>query len=78
MCGFRELLRRCLKNNPKRRWQAVGDLRAELETISAAPRAVPLPIQAHRTLRPLWKRAIANPGEYSLFSAFSQLSPRGH
>jgi serine/threonine protein kinase len=32
-----DLLRRCLEKNPKRRWQAVGDLRAELETIAAAP-----------------------------------------
>ena len=24
-----ELLRRCLEKNPKRRWQAIGDLRAE-------------------------------------------------
>jgi serine/threonine-protein kinase len=34
-----ELLKRCLEKNPKRRWQAVGDLRAELETIAAAPHA---------------------------------------
>ena len=35
-----DLLRRCLEKNPKRRWQAVGDLRAEIETIAAAPRAI--------------------------------------
>src|SRR5215475_11483401 len=35
-----DLLRRCLEKSPKRRWQAVGDLRAEMETIAAAPRAV--------------------------------------
>ena len=32
-----ELLRRCFEKTPKRRWQAVGDLRAELETIVAVP-----------------------------------------
>jgi eukaryotic-like serine/threonine-protein kinase len=34
-----DLLRRCLEKHPKRRWQAIGDVRAELETIAAAPRA---------------------------------------
>jgi eukaryotic-like serine/threonine-protein kinase len=32
-----ELLKRCLEKQPKRRWQAIGDVRAELETIAAAP-----------------------------------------
>jgi Tol biopolymer transport system component len=32
-----DLLRRCLEKSPKRRWQAVGDLRAEIETAAAAP-----------------------------------------
>src|SRR5262249_23078389 len=31
-----ELLQRCFQKNPKRRWQAVGDLRAELELMKAA------------------------------------------
>jgi serine/threonine-protein kinase len=34
-----DLVRRCLEKNPKRRWQAVGDLRMEIETIAASPRA---------------------------------------
>ena len=34
-----ELLKRCLDKNPKQRWQAVGDLRVEIETIAAAPYA---------------------------------------
>src|SRR5262252_4260530 len=33
-----ELLRRCLEKNPKRRWQSVGDLRLELESLAAVPR----------------------------------------
>jgi hypothetical protein len=32
-----ELLRRCLEKNPKKRWQAIGDVRAEIEIIAAAP-----------------------------------------
>ena len=36
-----ELLRRCLEKNPKKRWQAVGDLRVEIEAIAAAPRVAP-------------------------------------
>jgi eukaryotic-like serine/threonine-protein kinase len=34
---IQELLRRCLQKNPKRRWQAAGDMRAEIETIATAP-----------------------------------------
>ena len=46
-----ELLRRCLEKNPKNRWQAVGDLRAEIEAIAAAPRVAPAiqPIVARQT-----------------------------
>ena len=55
---IQELLRRCLERNPRRRWQAVGDLRAELETISVAPRAVPSPTQSTLPLLSPWKRAI--------------------
>jgi len=53
-----ELLRRCLEKNPKRRWQAAGDLRAELDTVAAAPRAAPAPalIQVVAQPRPLWRR----------------------
>jgi serine/threonine-protein kinase len=54
---IQELLQRCLQKNPKRRWQAVGDIRAELETIAAAPHATPA--AGHTVVaRPLWKRAI--------------------
>ena len=31
-----DLLRRCLDKNPKRRWHAAGDLRAELEIVAAS------------------------------------------
>jgi Tol biopolymer transport system component len=35
-----DLLRRCLEKNPKRRWQAIGDLRVELENIAAVAKPV--------------------------------------
>ena len=34
---LRDLLRRCLEKNPKKRWQAIGDVRAEIEAIAADP-----------------------------------------
>jgi eukaryotic-like serine/threonine-protein kinase len=56
---LQELLQRCLQKNPKRRWQAIGDLRAELESIAAAPRLVPTATAITVRSRPLWRRAIA-------------------
>ena len=53
-----ELLRRCLAKNPKKRWQAVGDLRAEIEAIAAAPSAAPATAQVIAPTPALWKRAI--------------------
>ena len=51
-----ELLRRCLEKSPKRRWQAMGDLRSEIESVAAAPRLVPAAGRVEQ--RPLWRRAI--------------------
>jgi serine/threonine-protein kinase len=36
---LRSLLQRCFEKNPKRRWQAIGDVRMELEQIAADPTA---------------------------------------
>jgi serine/threonine-protein kinase len=47
-----QLIRRAAEKEPKRRWQAVGDMRVEIEASMAAPYEEPA---AHR---PLWKRAI--------------------
>src|SRR5207247_6894311 len=35
--GVPELLRRCLDKNAKRRWQAIGDVRIEIENLIANP-----------------------------------------
>ncbi len=53
-----ELLRRCLDKQPKRRWQAAGDLRAEIETVMATPRVVPAGPSTDVAARPIWRRAI--------------------
>jgi eukaryotic-like serine/threonine-protein kinase len=50
------LIKRCLEKHPRKRWQAIGDVRAELESIAAAPyRSDTAP--AHIVM-PLWKRAL--------------------
>jgi eukaryotic-like serine/threonine-protein kinase len=51
-----EILKRCLEKSPKRRWQAMGDLRTEIETVAAAPRLLPSATRVEQ--RPLWRRAI--------------------
>ncbi|HTM03430.1 MAG TPA: protein kinase [Vicinamibacterales bacterium] len=48
---LRDALRRCLEKNPKRRWQAMGDLRVELEQILADPVVDPTPAAATRLNR---------------------------
>ncbi len=50
-----EPLRRCLDKHPKRRWQAIGDLRVEVNVIGAAPHGdrVAVPIAPSDLL---WRR----------------------
>ncbi len=49
---LQELLERCLAKSPKKRWQAIGDIRAELENIAAAPQTItPVPVRATASLR---------------------------
>ena len=47
-----QLIRRAVEKEPKRRWQAVGDMRVELEATRANP------YEEAVVSRPLWKRAI--------------------
>src|SRR5262249_20876609 len=52
-------LKRCLDKSPKRRWQAVGDLRAEIEALQASPYATALVGGASAAMHvPFWRRAI--------------------
>ena len=53
------LLRRCLEKNPKRRWYAVGDVRAEVETALADPRGLFVGDELPKiSPKPVWKRII--------------------
>jgi len=47
-----QLIRRAVEKEPKRRWQAVGDMRVEIEAAAASPYEEAVGRQ------PLWKRAI--------------------
>jgi serine/threonine protein kinase/Tol biopolymer transport system component len=64
---LKELVARCLEKHPKRRWQAIGDVRHELEVIAKNPRwsNEPLPTgsldqraQAGTPAQPLWRRVL--------------------
>jgi serine/threonine-protein kinase len=61
-----ELLERCLEKNPKKRWQAIGDVRAEIEKIAAVPHTVAAPAVASRS-RP-WRRVASIAATAVLFS----------
>ncbi len=51
-----DLLRRCLDKNPKKRWQAVGDLRAEIEIIATTPHAAATTTAVVARPEPRWRR----------------------
>ncbi len=53
-----DLLRRCLDKHPRRRWQAAGDLRAEIEAARSAPYSFASPLSSAAAPKPLWARAI--------------------
>ena len=58
---LRALVHRCLEKDPKRRWQAVGDLRYELEAIAVDPNATTVVAPAAApvaTTTPGWRRAL--------------------
>jgi serine/threonine-protein kinase len=63
-----DLLERCLQKDRKRRWQAAGDLRAELEIIAKAPRAADPPSTASASTFSL-TRAIVLVATALVFSA---------
>jgi len=52
-----ELIRRCLAKDPKRRWQAAGDVRMELEAALADPRGLSRRVDMAQGRRPLWRRS---------------------
>jgi serine/threonine protein kinase len=54
-----DLLARCLDKHPKRRWQAMGDIRLELEVIAKDPAAPAQGAPISSPPQPLWRRALA-------------------
>ena len=50
-----ELLRRCLEKQPKQRWQAVGDLRVEIEHVLDDPRGTQIQSAVTVEPRPRWR-----------------------
>jgi serine/threonine-protein kinase len=54
-----DLLRRCLEKTPRRRWQAVGDLRAEIESIATATGHGRMSVPPPSPQAAWWRRAIA-------------------
>jgi Tol biopolymer transport system component len=55
---LRAIIRRCLEKNPRRRWQAMGDVRLELETLGESAGNDASPIQPAE--RPTgWRRLLA-------------------
>ena len=53
-----ELIRRCMDKNPRRRWQAAGDVRMEIEVLLSEPAGLVAALAATVPPRPLWKRAV--------------------
>ncbi|HEY7476354.1 MAG TPA: serine/threonine-protein kinase, partial [Vicinamibacterales bacterium] len=68
---LRDLLRRCLEKQPKKRWQAIGDVRAEIETIAATPQAPGPSVQTTSASPPLWKRVMPFVGVAALASGLT-------
>ena len=66
-----QFLRRCLEKNRKGRWHCVGDARAELESIAAAPKGADVVAQPSTERRPRWKRAIPVLAAASLVGAIT-------
>jgi len=52
----RGLVQRCLEKQPRQRWQAIGDVRIEIESLLANPRGAERAEQ-HAAPTPFWKRA---------------------
>ena len=52
---LRELIGRCLEKHPKKRWQAIGDVRAEIESVAKAPHLVSVAASEQPSL---WKRGL--------------------
>ncbi|MGB2713912.1 MAG: protein kinase [Vicinamibacterales bacterium] len=68
-----DLVRRCLEKPPKRRWQAIGDVRAEIETILAAPSTISMEAVT-APAAPMWRREILIAGAAILGGVLTALA----
>jgi serine/threonine-protein kinase len=68
-----DLLRRCLEKNPRNRWHAVADLRAELESIAKSPRVASTLTAISAPRRSLLRRALPSLAIAAILSAASGL-----
>jgi serine/threonine-protein kinase len=71
-----ELLKRCLEKQPRKRWQAIGDLRVELESLVASPYRTETPASAAFVRTPLWKRALPVAAGVALTAATTTVATR--
>ena len=55
---LRELLRRCLEKQPKRRWHSAADVRLELEAIAQQPHEPAALVASHAAPAPVWRRVM--------------------
>ena len=55
---LRDVISRCLEKDPRRRWQAIGDLRLELEGIAASPHDTAASRALTAAARPRWQLAL--------------------
>ena len=53
-----DLVRRCMDKNPRRRWQAAGDVRMEIETLLSEPLGVVAQSPTTVAPHPLWRRGV--------------------
>jgi serine/threonine protein kinase len=70
---LRTIVERCLQKDPRQRWQAIGDVRVEIEALLADPRGVAAEDQ-RAVRRPLWKRAIPVVLAAVVFSAITGIA----
>ena len=54
----RRIVERCLQKDPRQRWQAIGDVRLEIEQLLASPDNVDEAEARLAPREPLWKRAV--------------------
>ncbi|MGP8247092.1 MAG: protein kinase domain-containing protein [Bryobacteraceae bacterium] len=71
--GVRRIVARCLEKDPRQRWQAIGDVRIEIEALIANPEGA-VEAEQRTAPKPLWKRAIPVAGAVILAAAITGIA----